>query len=62
MNILPQQCRSFSYILSHDPMPKEDFIKLAHSMASKTEQYLVTLIQMFQFSRIYKDGEQIIFE
>ena len=62
MNTLSLQFRPFGNILSNDPMPKKDFIRLAHEMASDSNQYLVNLIQMIQFSKIYKEGEEIVFD
>ena len=62
MNPLTQQLKAFAPLLTHDPMPKKDFIKMAHSASSSSQQYLVNFIGMIQFSKVYLKGDDVVLE
>ena len=62
MNQLTQQLKIFSPLLTHDPMPKKDFLKMAHSVTNSSQQYLVNWIGMIQFSKVYLSGNEVVLD
>ena len=62
MNLLSQQLKPFTTLLSHEPMPKKDFLILAHRYALSTQRNLVQLIEMIQFSNVYRKENEIVLE
>jgi hypothetical protein len=62
MNFLSHQLKPFTTLLSYDPMPKKDFLILAHRCALSTQRNLVRLIEMIQFSNVYRKENEIVLE
>jgi hypothetical protein len=62
MNLLSQQLKPFATLLSYEPMPKKDFLILAHRYALSTQRNLLRLIEMIQFSNVYRKENEIVFE
>ena len=62
MNSLTQQLKAFAPLLTHDPMPKKEFLKMAHSATSSSRQYIVNWIGMIQFSKVYLEGEEVVLD
>lgn len=62
MNLLSQQLKPFATLLRYEPMPKKDFLILAHRYALSTQRNLVRLIEMIQFSNVYRKENEIVLE
>jgi hypothetical protein len=62
MNFLAQQLKPFAILLSYEPMPKKDFMILAHRCAKSTQRNLVSLLEMTQFSKVYRKDNEIVLE
>ncbi|MEP6616707.1 MAG: hypothetical protein ABJA57_09025 [Ginsengibacter sp.] len=62
MNFLSQQLKPFASLLSFEPMPKKEFVILAHRNALSNQLNLVRLVEMIQFSTAYRKDNQIVFE
>lgn len=62
MNLLSQQLKPFTTLLSYEPMPKKDFLILAHRYAQSTQRNLLRLLEMIQFSNVYRKENEIVLE
>jgi hypothetical protein len=62
MNILSHQLKPFTPLVSEDPMPKKDFLILAHQFALATQRNLICLVEMIQFSNVYRKENEIVLE
>ncbi len=62
MHILSDMLKPFASLLSKDPVSKKDFVKIAHEKATPTQQRLLNLLQMLQFSHAYRIGEDLVLE
>ena len=62
MNAIAQQLKPFTPLLGHEAVPKKDFLKMVHQFALSGQRRLVNLLEMIQFTKVRKEGEEIIFE
>lgn len=61
-NSITQQLKPFACLLSTEGMPKKDFIKKAHIFASSNNLNRVNLLEMIQFSKAHREGDEVVLE
>ena len=62
MNNLTQQLKPFACLLSSEGMPKKEFIKKAHIFSSSNNLNRVNLLEMIQFSKAHREGNDVVLE
>ncbi|GAC1598382.1 MAG: hypothetical protein NVS3B19_20550 [Ginsengibacter sp.] len=62
MNTLTHQLKPFVSLLSTEAMPKKDFIKKAHIFAAANNLNRVNLLEMIQFSKAHREGDEVVLD
>lgn len=62
MHILSDMLKPFAKMLSHDPVSKKDFVKIAHEKAPPSQRRLLDLLQMLQFTQAHREGEELVLD